>query len=477
MRKIDILALVCFVLVGLGCKDDPSEPGPVDPTNTDSELPYIEVTSDVAIENEPKVPGQMRVYENGEVVLSSRIGIEYRGSTSFRLSDKRSYGVETWDENDMDEDKSVLGFPEEEDWILLGHVFRASENRIFDPTLMRNHIGYELYRSMGNYASRSQFVELNVNGDFVGTYVFMEKLKRDNDRIDIARLEEGDNDAESITGGYILKIDKTSGGDVAPNEPLEYYENNWDDDARYNENISFRSKYGVDGTPISFEPFRPPYHTDQYLETYFLYEYPRSDRITDQQKEYIQQYIEDFETALLEDDLTSNERTYTDYIDLNSFVDYFILNELVSNVDAYRLSTYLYKDRGEKLNMGPVWDLNIGYNLQSRIPSDDWIVNYNDYVPGDPWLVPFWWDRLLDDPIYIDLLKQRWSELRANVLATSTVENLVRETSNYLIDNGAIERNYERWSGIDVAYEAEVEAMIDYLRNRLSWMDDKIESL
>ncbi|MEL7248178.1 MAG: CotH kinase family protein [Bacteroidota bacterium] len=476
MRKIDMLALLCFVLIGLGCKDDPAEPGPVDPTNTDNELPYIEVTSDVAIENEPKVPGQMRVFENGTEVLSTRIGIEYRGSTSFRLSDKRSYGVETWDENDMDEDKSVLGFPEEEDWILLGHVFRASEGRIFDPTLMRNHIGYELYRSMGNYASRSQFVELNVNGQFEGTYLFLEKLKRDNDRIDVARLEEGDNDVENITGGYILKIDKTSGGDVAPNEPLEYYENNWADDARYNEDISFRSKYGVDGSTLDFEAFRPPYHEDQYIETYFLYEYPRADRITDQQKEYIQQYMEEFETALLSDDLTSSERTYTDYVDLNSFVDYFILNELVGNIDAYRLSTYLYKDRGEKLNMGPVWDLNIGYNGQGTI-SSDWIVNYNDYVTRDPWLVPFWWDRLLEDPIYIDLLKQRWSELRVNTLATSTVENLVRETSAYLIDNKAIERNYERWSGIDVAYEAEVEAMIDYLRNRLNWMDDKIDSL
>ena len=476
MRKIDILALLCFVLIGLGCKDDPADPGPTGPTGNDSALPYIEVTSDVDIENEPKVPGRMRAYENGEEVFSSRIGIEYRGSTSFRLSDKRSFGIETWDENLVDESKSILGFPEEEDWILLGHVFRGSEGRIFDPTLMRNHIGYELYRSMGNYASRSQFVELSVNGDFVGTYVFMEKLKRDNDRIDVARLEASDNDAESITGGYILKIDKTSGGDVAPNQPLEYYENNWDDDARYNEEISFRSKYGVDGSTLDFEPYRPPYHPEQYLETYFLYEYPRSDRITDEQKAYIQQYMDEFETALLTDDLTGTERTYTDYIDLNSFVDHFILNELVGNIDAYRISTYLYKDRGEKLNMGPVWDLNIGYNGQGTI-RNDWIVNYNDYVSRDPWLVPFWWDRLLDDPIYIDLLKQRWSELRANVLSTSTVVNLVQETANYLVDNGAIERNYDRWVGIEVSYQAEVDAMINYLQDRLMWMDDKIDSL
>lgn len=477
MKNIYVLALLCFVLIGFGCKDDPADPGPTGPTDTDSDLPYIEVTSDVDIENEPKVPGRMRILEKGEEVFASRIGIEYRGSTSFRLSDKRSYGFETWTEDNMDEDKSILGFPEEEDWILMGHVFRASQGTIFDPTLIRHHVGYELYRSMGNYASRSQFVELAVNGDFVGTYILMEKLKRDNDRIDIAKLEESDSDAESITGGYILKIDKTSGGDVAPGQPLEYYESNWDDDARYNENISFRSSYGVDGSTLDFEAFDPPYHPNQYLETYFLYEYPRADRITTLQKQYIQQYMEDFETALLTDDLTSSERTYTDYVDLSSFVDHFILNELVGNVDAYRLSTFLYKDRGEKLNMGPVWDLNIGYNAQDRIPANDWIANYNDYVPGDPWLVPFWWDRLLEDPIFIDLLKQRWSSLRSSVLATAAVEGLVQQTADYLVDNGAIERNYERWSGIDVAYQAEIDAMINYLRDRLTWMDDEISSM
>lgn len=466
-----------LVLLLISCKDDPAGPGTTNPMETDSALPYVEVTSDVDIENEPKVPGRMRIYQDGEEVFTSRIGIEYRGSTSFRLSDKKSFGVETWDENNNDESKPILDFPKEEDWILMGHVFRASENIIFDPTLMRHHIGYELYRSMGNYAARSQFIELAVNGDFVGTYLLMEKLKRDNDRIDIASLQAGDNDPDMITGGYILKIDKTAGGDVAPNQPLSYYETNWEDDARYNEDISFRSIYGVDGSTLDFEAFRPPYHPDQYLETYFLYEYPRADRISPQQKAYIQNYIQEFETALLTDDLTSTERTYTDYVDLSSFVDYFILNELVSNVDAYRLSTYLFKDRGGKLNIGPVWDLNIGYNGQDRIPQDDWIANYNDYVPTDPWLVPFWWDRFLEDPIFINLLKQRWSSLKNNALAPQTVEDLVRQTADYLIDNGAIERNYERWSGIEVDYNGEVQAMINYLRDRLAWMDETISDL
>jgi len=89
---------------------------------------------------------------------------------------------------------------------------------------------------------------------------------------------------------------------VATDQSLSYYEENWDDDARYSEEISFRSKYDINGDLLSDPAFDPPYHSNQYLETYFLYEYPKADQITSQQKEYIQKYIEEFETALLNDD-------------------------------------------------------------------------------------------------------------------------------------------------------------------------------
>ena len=108
---------------------------------------------------------------------------------------------------------------------------------------MYHHFGYQLFRKMGRYASRSKFVELEINGEYQGIYMFMEKLKRDKNRINIKKLEPTDTDAESITGGYILKIDKTAGGDLNINQPLSYFQSNWDDDARYTENISFRSKY------------------------------------------------------------------------------------------------------------------------------------------------------------------------------------------------------------------------------------------
>ncbi|MCK4747069.1 MAG: CotH kinase family protein, partial [Bacteroidales bacterium] len=370
-------------------------------------------TKGVLILNEPKVPAEMNIYIRKAKVQTANIGIEYRGSTSFRLSDKKSFGIETWDIDGNDIDVAFFDFPKEEDWILSGHIVNLENSYMFDRTLMYNHFGYQLFQKMGRYASRSKFVELEINGDYQGVYAFMEKLKRDENRINIERLEAGDNDTESITGGYILKIDKTAGGDLNIDQPLEYFESNWEDDARYTSDISFRSQYDINGELIDFEPYGPPYHPDQYLETYFLYEYPKSGTISEPQKSYIRNYIHDFETSLLTDDFATETRTYTDYIDLGSFVDFFILNEVCRNVDAFRLSTFLVKERGGKLRMGPVWDLDIGYDNGDRVPIDDWVINYNGFVDRDPWMMPFWWPRLMEDPLFRTALKARWAGLRS----------------------------------------------------------------
>ena len=89
-------------------------------------------------------------------------------------------------------------------------------------------------------------------------------------------------------------------------------------------------------------------------------------------------------------------------------------------------------------------------------------------------MVPFWWTRLLEDPVFKTALRVRWNELRNNTLSNSNVLDLVSETSNYLISNGAIVRNYEKWFGIPVDYNNSISELIAYLEDRLSWMDDTI---
>jgi hypothetical protein len=470
-----ILPLFFFLLL-LGCKKEIDEPSvevvKFAVETGDSKLPYIQITTKSAILNEPKVSGSMTIFNDKISILKTPIGIEYRGSTSFRISDKKSYGFETRDDAGKNVDLEIAGFPAESDWILTGDVFRASSYTIFDPTLMHHYIGYELFRRMGNYASRSKFVELEIDKTYLGLYILMEKLKRGPDRINISKLLPTDVDTASITGGYILKIDKTAGSDII-GHPLNYYNNNWDDDLKYTEYNSFRSKYDIFSQLLAINLlYGLP--GNKYKETYFLYEYPGADVINPAQKTYIQNYMNGFEAALLADDFNTDKRTYTKYIDRKSFIDFFILNEVVGNIDAYRLSTYMYKDRGGKLKMGPVWDLNIGYNLQDRVPFNDWIINYNTYVTSDDWMLPFWWKRLMEDPQFRSELKVRWIELRANVLSTANVLGLTNETAEYLIANNAIKRNFTKWTGITVNYPSSVNDMNTWLTNRLTWMDSKI---
>ena len=477
MYRVRYAFFLTFLLLLATCKkfyesEPVGEIGKFAVETGNSKLPYIQITSKSAILNEPKIAGEMTIFIDKLSVLKTPIGIEYRGVTSFRVSDKKSFGFETRDDAGNEVNLKVAGFPAESDWILTGDVFRASDQIIIDPTLMHHYVGYELFRRMGRYASRSKFAELELNGAYLGVYIIMEKLKRGTDRINIVKLLPTDTDTASITGGYILKIDKTSGSDVTGIHPPEYYNDNWDDDLKYTEHNSFRSKYDINRKSLSTSPYGSP--DFKYLETYFLYEYPSADDINAAQKVYIQNYLNSFEAALLKDDFNSGVRTYTKYIDRKSFIDYFILNEVVGNTDAYRVSTYMHKNRGEKLKMGPVWDLNIAFNSQDMMPFDDWIMNYNTYVPADIWLVPFWWKRLMEDPQYRKELKARWIELRANVLSTANVLALTNETANYLTSNKAITRNYTKWTGITVDYASSVDEMNGWLKNRLAWMDSKI---
>ena len=272
-------------------------------------LPQIVVnTNGGTIVDEPKINGQITISVADIVSYEGNIGIEFRGATSQSFP-KKSYGLETRDANNLDLNVSLLGFPEEEDWILYGPYS--------DKSLMRNILIYDLSRDIDMYASRSKFVELSINNEYQGVYVFMEKLKRDSQRIDINKLKEDENSGEDLTGGYILKIDKTAGTNLGEG---------------YNDLNSFTS------------PYAPP-NASVGQKINFLYEYPDAEDITTEQKAYISSYVSDFENALASPDFADIDLGYAAYIDVPSFIDFFLLNEISNNVDGYRLSTFMHKDK------------------------------------------------------------------------------------------------------------------------------------
>jgi hypothetical protein len=481
--KIYFITFVFLILHGFSCKkelipEDTGNAGPKGPFAVeigDSKIPYLVIdTKKNQIQNEPKIPAVLSLFEGKTLVKKQNIGIEYKGKTSYRLSNKKSFSIETWDEAGADIKTSFFGFPEEEDWILTANVVNTRDRFIIDKSMLYHHIAYELSRSIGRYASRTKLVEVELNGEYLGVYTFMEKLKHDKNRIDIDDLNPT---SANISGGYIISIDKASTGKEAIGKPLSYFDNNWEDDAKYTAQNSFRSNYDINRNAISFEPFRPPYHPNKFLETYFLYEYPDQYEITVDQKKYIQNYINNFETALINDDFTVGERTYEKFIDIPSFIDFFLLNELCRNIDAFRLSTYLQKQKDGKLAMGPIWDMNIGFDEGDRIPINEWVINYNKVVQGDPWSMVFWWPRFLEDPIFKAEVKKRWLALRANEFSNTKLTELVDLNVKYLKENGAISRNYKKWDqNIGVDYDLSIVRLNSFLKMRATWMDETIGS-
>lgn len=446
--------LVFAVIYACGSDDNTivSEPDQVDPPDPiiENPLPRFSVsTNGMSIVDEPKIAADYTITEDGETLHSGNIGIEIRGQSS-QLFPKKSFGFETWDAEGNDINASLFGMPEEEDWILYAPYS--------DKTLVRNVLIYDLARDMNLYASRTKFVELEINNQYNGVYVFMEKLKRDGGRIDINKLKDDENEGEDLTGGYIIKIDKAN-------------------QEGYTDQNSFNSRYGssIDetGSPIRF-----------------LYDYPKADDITGQQKTYISTYITDFEDALVSDTFTDIDTGYASYIDVDSFIDFFILNEISNNVDGYRISTYMHKDKNEKLKMGPIWDFNLAFGNADYCNGGDtnvWAYRFNDRCPGDFWFVPFWWDRLLEDPAFVARLKERWNTLRGGVLSDTAILAKVDANVANLTDSGAVASNFGAWpvfstyvwpnNFVGNNYNEEIGYLKQWIEARTLWLDNSIGAL
>jgi hypothetical protein len=460
MKKL--LFFLSILLFVTACKKNSGEQiipivtTPVVPQKGDP-MPYITIKSNSPIVDEPKVNATMDIRFKDSLIHSEKIAIEIRGAISQLLYEKKSYGFELKDDKGNDISKSLFGLPAEGDWILHGPYG--------DKSLIRNAFAYKVANNIGRYAPRTKFVELEINSEYKGLYVFMEKLKRDKNRIDIKKLEPRDNDATSITGGYILKLDKTVGeGSRVQNN--------------YTDQNSFPSQYDEFGKQNSIN------------KTFFMYEYPKMDSITVPQKAYIKQYVQEFEAALASNDFSDDAKGFRKYIDEESFVDFFILTELMQNFDGYRISTYLQKERGEKLKMGPIWDfdLTLGSNsFCSLMPkSNVWIYQYNNYCPTDTWLVPFWWNKLLQDRKFADKVKIRWANLRKNELTDNSLTMILDDQVTYLNKTNVIVRNFARWNILNIpiipntntgSHEAEIANIKSWLRSRTAWLDANMAKL
>jgi subtilisin-like proprotein convertase family protein len=429
---------------------NPGKPYPFDSSNL--ALVLID-TQGQEIPDDPKIPVLMKIIDNGNdaynhlddtPVYDSWAGIEIRGSSS-QMFLKKSYGFETWDSLGNSVDTSLLGMPKESDWILNANFS--------DKTLMRNALAYQTFMNMGLYATRYRFVEVFINSRYKGVYLFSEKIKRNKHRVDIAKLTPSMNSGDSVTGGYIVKIDKTTGS-------------------------------GGSGWASNYPP--PVHPSGQFI--WFQYEYPKSTEITAPQKSYIQGAMDDFESALAGPGFTDTANGFRKYAVEETFISYFLTNEFSKNVDGYRLSTFIHKERdsrGGKFRMGPVWDYDLAWHNADYCGGaspEGWA--YQFPCEYDYWQVPFWWARLLQDTLYQNNLKCKWYDVRGSFLSNEAVDQWI-DSVGTLLSEGGQQRNFRQWPilGIYVwpnpwpyptTYEDELNVIKYWIDLRLAWLDSNL---
>lgn len=410
---------------------------------TQSNLPIVLLTTDGGqeIPDDPKIPGSMKIVYRGEgqttylsdqdtpgyLNYDGRMEIEVRGSSSQALP-KKQYSFTTMLPDDSDDmDVSLLGMPEESDWIFNGLAF--------DPSLIRDYLSYNLARQLGDYATRTQYCEVMLNGDYIGLYLLQEKIKSDANRVDVVKIAASNNALPNLSGGYITKTDKTTGGDP----------------------VAWTMTSSLEGDSADF-----------------IHELPKPDDVTAQQDAYIHTLFNQLQSTALANN-TSFINGYPAVIDVPSFIDYMIIAELASNADSYEFSTYYHKDRNGKLRAGPVWDYNLTYGNDLFMWGLD-RSHYNvwQFDNGDNQGAAFW-KNLFNNPTYKCYFAKRWTQLTqtGGTLNGQTLYTFIDATLSKIAP--AAFREHQKWGTVP-NLTLEIQDMKDWLESRLAWISSQMPS-
>ncbi len=395
-------------------------------------LPLVILTSSQGIPNEPKVLGHMQIVNKGNGLTNFYTDsvYEFEGDLMVELQGytgpyypKKNYDFDLVDGSGNKMDAPLLGMPAENDWL-----FKAE---YLDPTLLYNTIAYEFSRRMGQYAPRTKFCELFLNGEYQGVYTLTEKVKQGPNRVDIDELDKEDTTGIELTGGYVIEMNIN--GD-APDWTSQYLPIN----------------YATSGQNVEFK------HVD-----------PKTDSIQIQQHNYIRAWVDSFENALHQPDFQDEQEGFRKWIDLESFIDFMIVNEFSTNYDSYGRSTYLFKEKNTEdglLHIGPPWDYDRGFCCVN-----DWV--WEQTHPY--WPFPDWWDIFHDDSLFQKQEWCRWNSLRNHNYTTDSFMIFI-DSLHTLLD-GAAERNHWLWSpGTD--WDQQVIDLQNRLTDRLNWMDANINA-
>ncbi len=347
------------------------------------------------------------------------VEIRGRGNSTWDLFPKKPYRIK------LGTSTALLGMPANRHWVLLANYS--------DKTMLRNDLTFELSKMMGMaWTPRSRFVDLQLNNQYLGVYQLVEHIRIGTDRVNIAAMKATDTTAAAITGGYLLEVDERRG-----------------------ETYCFNSTM----TKMVWCLNDPETLLDAGWE---------------KQRAYITNYIARTDTSIMGSRFTDRDFGYANFIDVESAVNYYILQETVKNVDGdLRFGGFMYKPRGGKLTFGPVWDFDLAMGN----------VNYYGADRTDGWYSrnAQWFTRLFQDPAFTTRVQTRWAQLQAAGTLDS-LQKLVYSRANYL--NIVQVKNFERWPILGIwvwpnrvvtgSYTGEATALHLWLAQRLEWMNGNI---
>ncbi len=362
-----------------------------------------------------------------EPTLVSEATIHVHGNSS-RYFDKLSYKIKLVDSVGDGNDQSVMGMDAHSEWVLHGPFL--------DKTLLRNYMWYNIGGEIMGYAPNVRFCELFLNGEYEGVYVMTETVTAGKNG---ARLPLTVDKKDNTYSGYLLRMDRTSEEDI----------NNF---TKYAYRLNATSGINI--------------------------EYPGKKNITPELMTSITKDFSSFEKAIYSYDFDNDAYGYKKLIDIDSFVNYFIINELTGNYDVGAYSTYIYKDKDGRFRMC-IWDFNNACdNYQEQaIPTDDFrLIN-----------APWYW-MLVKDKDFTKRIIDRYRDLRKSVLSDEYLDQYIDDTIAYLGD--AVKRNEERWGysyDDDTllnpaernlhSFDSAVTQMKDYIRRRTEFLDENIDVL
>ena len=402
----------------------------------------------------PRQPAFLAIFDRGPDGLarlsdapatSTRMGIRVRGSSSANQpAKKENYSIEAWSAHDGEQvDITPLGMPPDNDFILY-----APYN--YDRALIRNAWVFENMRLMGHYAARTRFVEVFVNtegdrlsmADFAGVFVFMEKIKQSNDRVNIDDLSPN-----GLTGGWLLESNRK--------DPLPEDGSNTQP---YNFHTAGPNRFkerGGDDIPTGYNTFL------NFVE-------PTGYKTNRPQRERISRWFDTFEDALYGPDYRRPDLGFRKYLDVPSFIDHWIIVNLTRSVDGLQLSTFMSRPSTYgKLHLNPVWDY------------DRSIESYDgrDNPTTGMWAQQFlWYPRLFSDPEFNQRVVDRWQELRRDVLSTASIYERIDAMAAEITEPVAA-ANFARWPSNNTprsgGWPAEINHMKTWLRARAAWIDNQ----